>query len=103
MLPGNRIDDIVNEFTNLIAPLKSRGLADVNEFTLNKIGDDQSLAIVTGTAPQQIVFPADVQLSELLKPTGALGKAWPQYRLAQRQPAAVRALACLPGARHPEL
>jgi putative nucleotidyltransferase with HDIG domain len=79
--PGNRIDDIVNEFTNLIAPLKSRGLADVNEFTLNKIGDDQSLAIVTGTAPQQIVFPADVQLTELLKPTGAIGKSWSQYHL----------------------
>ncbi len=81
--PGNRIDDIVGEFTNLIAPLKNRGLADVNEFTLNKIRADQSLAIITGpgNAMQQIVFPADVQLSELLKPTGTLGKSWPQYPL----------------------
>lgn len=86
--PGNRIDDIVAEFTNLIAPLKNRGLADVNEFTLNKIRPDQSLAIVTGpgnTGPgspvQQIVFPADVQLSELLKQTGTLGKSWPQFPL----------------------
>ena len=67
----------------MIAPLKNRGLADVNEFTLNKIGDDQSLAIITGSgsSPQQIVFPADVQLSELLKPTGALGKAWAELPL----------------------
>ncbi len=81
--PGNRIDDIVNEFTNFIAPLKNRGLADVNEFTLNKIRADQSLAIATGpgNAAQQIVFPADVQLSELLKQTGTLGKSWSQYPL----------------------
>jgi putative nucleotidyltransferase with HDIG domain len=81
--PGGRIDEIVNEFTKLIEPLKNRGLADVNEFTLNKIERDQSLAIITGAgnAPQQIVFPADVQLSELLKPTGALGKSWPNFSL----------------------
>jgi cyclic-di-AMP phosphodiesterase PgpH len=82
-LAGNRIDEIAGEFGNFIAPLKNRGLADVNEFTLNKIERDQSLAIVTGggTSPQQIVFPADVQLSELLKPAGTLGKAWANYPL----------------------
>jgi putative nucleotidyltransferase with HDIG domain len=82
-LSGNRIDEIAGAFANFIAPLKNRGLADVNEFTLNKIERDQSLAIITGgsSAPQQIVFPADVQLSELLKPTGTLGKAWANYPL----------------------
>ena len=94
-LAGNRIDEIVSEFANFIAPLKNRGLADVNEFTLNKIERDQSLAIVTGAgnAPQQIVFPADVQLSELLKPTGTLGKSWMNYPLLNSQSARVRALA----------
>ena len=76
--PGNRIDDVVAEFTRLTAPLKSRGLADVNEFTLNKV---QSLAIVTGAENSlpEIVLPVDVQLTELLKPTGTLGKRWAEF------------------------
>jgi putative nucleotidyltransferase with HDIG domain len=78
--PGNRIDDVVAEFTKLTAPLKNRGLADVSEFILNKIQADQSLAIITGPdKTQEIVFPADVQLTELLKENGALGKLWPQF------------------------
>ena len=80
-VPGNRIDDVIAEFQRFIAPLRICGLADVNEFTLNKIRSDQNLAIITGPgdAPAAIVFPADVQLSELLKETGTLGKSWPQF------------------------
>ena len=53
------------------------GLADVDQFAAHKIGGDQSLAIVpaksevpSDVSPQEIVFPADVQLSELLKESG---------------------------------
>ena len=55
--PGGRIDEIVNEFTKLIEPLKNRGLADVNEFTLNKIERDQSLAIQVNlvAAPRKLI------------------------------------------------
>lgn len=83
--PGNRVEDVVSEFEKFIAPLKLRGLADVSAFTINKIRADQNLAIMTGAgngdaaASPEIVFPADVQLSELLKETGTLGKTWPQF------------------------
>jgi cyclic-di-AMP phosphodiesterase PgpH len=83
---ANQIEAVVQEFTDFTAILRTRGLTDVDQFAANKIGPDQSLAIVPANAevpssvtPQEIVFPADVQLAELLKDSGILGQAWSKY------------------------
>lgn len=101
---GNQIESVIKEFQDFTAILRTRGLADVDQFAANKIGGDQSLAIVpanseipVGVTPQEIVFPADVQLAELLKESGLLGQAWSKYprlnacrRLFERRPAKQR-------------
>jgi cyclic-di-AMP phosphodiesterase PgpH len=81
---GSQIDGVVKEFEDFTAILRVRGLADVD--AAHRIGGDQSLAIVPAkseapieVSPQELVFPADVQLSELLKETGVLGQSWSKF------------------------
>ncbi|HEV8068607.1 MAG TPA: HDIG domain-containing protein [Planctomycetaceae bacterium] len=83
---GNQIESVIKEFEDFTTILRVRGLADVDQFAAHKIGGDQSLAIVPAksevpseVSPQEVVFPADVQLSELLKESGVLGQSWIKY------------------------
>ena len=81
----NRIDDLVKEFSSLIAPIENRGLADVNEFTLNKIRPDQSLAISTVPAAlrSRLSFRRRAAL-RTLETDRMLGRAWRQCPLWTR-------------------
>jgi len=78
---GNRIDDLVAEFQQFIQPLKKYGVADPREISRLQIRSDQTIAVVAAKDRSQrvIVSPSDVQLPELLKETGRLGKSWAKY------------------------
>ena len=103
--PGNRIDDIVDEFTNLIAPLKNRGLADVNEFTLNKIRrrpepGDRHGPRQRGPANR---LPRGRAAFGTLETDRNARQGVAAVPAAQRPPPLVRAVARFPGAGHLEL
>lgn len=79
---GNRIDVLIDEFRNFIQPLYRIGLADPAELTrIDKLRPDSTLQILpegNDDAEPQIVSPIDVQLPDLLRSTGLLGKTWQQ-------------------------
>lgn len=78
---GNRIDDVVAEFELFIAPLKKHGVVRADDLATNDIRPGRVIAIVPvdGGVKEEVVSLAEVQLSEVLKDTGPVGKAWPQY------------------------
>ncbi|MEX2286928.1 MAG: HDIG domain-containing metalloprotein [Planctomycetaceae bacterium] len=78
---GNRIDDLIVEFSLLIEPIRRNGLADLNELTEFQPRPDRPIGIVAEAAsgPVRIVSRADVVLPELLGETGLVGKSWEQF------------------------
>jgi len=78
---GNRIDEVVAEFELLIAPLKKHGLVRSDDLVANDIRPGRLIAIkpLSGGETEEVVSLAEVQLTEVLKETGPVGKTWPQY------------------------
>jgi hypothetical protein len=77
---GNRIDEILAEFTEFAAPLK-RGLLDSKALARADIETDDTIEVFSRAAPQarEVVAPSDVQLTQLVQDTGRLGKSWESY------------------------
>lgn len=78
---GKRIDKLTAEFSAFIAPMIKLGLADPNELTEIGIRPDTRVNVVlqSDSESPQVVYPADIQLSELLEETGLLGKSWQTF------------------------
>ncbi|HUG92090.1 MAG TPA: HDIG domain-containing protein [Planctomycetaceae bacterium] len=74
--PSESIDKLIEEFRRLIAPLLETGVADPAEFDRHNIRASQQIALKPPVAGQPRPLPADVQLPELLKETGRLGRNW---------------------------
>lgn len=81
---GNRIDDLIAEFEQFVAPLAGLGLADPNELQRladNDVRPDRPVAIVPvhKSNKRHVVTPAQVILGESLKDTGLIGKTWQRF------------------------
>ncbi|MCA9114107.1 MAG: HDIG domain-containing protein [Planctomycetaceae bacterium] len=78
---GNRIDELIKEFEEFIRPLEKHGLADPAELArIDKLNNESTLEILpeSGNGTRYLVSPAEVQLPDLLRSTGLLGKTWQQ-------------------------
>jgi putative nucleotidyltransferase with HDIG domain len=81
---GNRIDDLIAEFEQFIAPLERHGLADPNELNdllKHDLRANRPVVVISKNSPQTpyTIAQNDVRLSELLKETGLLGKSWQRF------------------------
>ncbi|MEX0703680.1 MAG: HDIG domain-containing metalloprotein [Planctomycetales bacterium] len=88
---GNRIAEIIAEFTEFVGPFRRNGvIVDPEDLDREGIRFDQTLRIETAVEPDgaeqpaamsfDLVTPADVLLPELIKDTGLLGKSWSSYQ-----------------------
>src|SRR5690606_16634398 len=63
--------------TAFVQPLDRSGVIDADDLARNRIRlEDKILVLTDGDRKETIVSPADVQLSEMIKDAGLLGKAW---------------------------
>ncbi len=78
---GSRIDKLVAEFDQLIAPLYEPGLASADELTRNNIRGNDLIAIhEEGDSSFSEPVPiSEVVLTDILKQTGRLGKDWGNF------------------------
>ena len=76
-----RINRIVTDFAQFIAPLRSTGIIDLDEVTQLGIRPGETIAIVNPQVPREheTVTLRNVQLSEILKEGGSLGRSWSAF------------------------
>jgi len=76
-----KIDDLVGEFSQFIAPIKVAGLVDLTELSrpLQQIRLEDQISIITQESEKISRTASDVVLDELLKVTGTLGSQWKNY------------------------
>lgn len=76
-----RLETVLREFQSFTEPLGAAGVVDPSDLVRNRIRAGDKVAIVPEDNPQQrlVVSPADVQLREMLKDTGLLGRSWDVY------------------------
>jgi putative nucleotidyltransferase with HDIG domain len=78
-----KIEDIVDDFTKFLAPLRKYGIIDPRDMRREDLKlhqSDRRLRIVTeGVELAPDVLPPQVRLSEQLNDAGDLGKSWVRY------------------------
>lgn len=78
-----RIDDIIDDFTKFITPLRTLGVLDYHDVGEKRLRQDSRLRILSPSPweddkPQEVLLP-QVQLAARLNEAGDLGKAWLSY------------------------
>ncbi len=77
-----KIDELIEEFSQFIAPVKKIGILDLAELSkpLQKIRLEDEISIATAETDQPVIrLAADALLEELLKATGGLGSQWKTF------------------------
>jgi hypothetical protein len=74
-----RIDELLGNFGQFIAPLPQLGLLDEVEMAKRGLRADGSISIITPADKLRSVAVADVLMSEMLKSSGRLGRFWKSY------------------------
>ncbi|WP_299467075.1 HDIG domain-containing metalloprotein [uncultured Gimesia sp.] len=79
-----KIDDLIEDFKKLIAPLLTYGIVNENDLTKNQIRADDAIAILTeSNGTRRIVTTFDIRLPNQLSENGVVGREWKNYpRLA---------------------
>ncbi len=79
-----KIDELVEDFKKLIAPLLIYGIVNENDLTKNQIRADDGIAIITeSNGNRRIVTTFDIRLPNQLSENGVIGREWKNYpRLA---------------------
>tara|TARA_R110002111_G_scaffold100976_6_gene156556 strand:+ start:123493 stop:125814 length:2322 start_codon:yes stop_codon:yes gene_type:complete len=79
-----KIDELVEDFKKLIAPLLIYGIVNENDLTKNQIRADDGIAIITeSNGNRRIVTTFDIRLPNQLSENGVIGREWKSYpRLA---------------------
>lgn len=87
---ATKVDEIVNEFSQLIAPLRINGVISVPELSepLQKIQLDDDISVVDPNGDQPTVrLASNAVFEELIKATGGIGSQWKAYSsLSPMQP-----------------
>jgi len=74
---GDRIDDVVREFQQFIAPLRKYGRANPAELERFRLSSTDPVTIITpGGGTRLQVYRSDIVLKEALGESGRLGKQW---------------------------
>jgi len=76
-----RIDELLSEFDQLVAPLRETGILDENEVAKRNLRLDGTIAVLSADDPEKpVVVPvSDVLMSEMLKAAGRLGRFWKSF------------------------
>jgi putative nucleotidyltransferase with HDIG domain len=76
-----RIDDVIDDFTKFITPLRTLGVIDPRDVREKKIRDESRIRVLTPDQIEEVenVFLPQVQLGTRLSDAGDLGKAWLSY------------------------
>lgn len=76
-----RIDDIVGDFAQFIAPLSRIGFVDLEEIRNERLGGEQKVRVISksDSSPPQEKLLSQVRLTEQLNDAGELGKTWLSY------------------------
>jgi putative nucleotidyltransferase with HDIG domain len=76
-----RIEDIVGDFAQFVAPLTRIGFIDPEEIRNERLGGEQKVRVISksGSSPPQERLLSQVRLTEQLNDAGELGKTWLSY------------------------
>lgn len=79
------IEEIVSEFTQLIAPIRETGIIDESELVQHDLRTDDQITIISDLHAEPVTINvSEVMLSELLKGAGKIGSQWRSYPAAEK-------------------